>query len=295
VIVPSFTFFATAEAVLALGGVPVFVDVDEYYCLNVDQVAASVTSKTRAVIPVHLFGQPADMGPLLELAQARNVRIIEDNAQAFGSTYRGRKTGGLGDIGCLSFFPSKNLGAYGDGGMVLTNDPAIAERVRMLRMHGWKRKYHPETVGYNSRLDELQAAILRVKLKYVDGWNAARRERAARYDRLFAGTHVIAPGLRPGAEHVFHLYVVEVEARDDVRKALAEKQVASDVYYPVPLHLVEPCIDYGRSPGSLPRSEAASRKALAIPLFPELSDGEQDFVVDAVLNATAAIAASAKR
>lgn len=280
VIVPAYTFFATAEAVLLVGATPVFVDVEpRTYGINVEQVARAVSPRTKAVIAVHLYGHPADMNPLLELARAKGFKVIEDNAQAFGADYEGGKTGAMGDIGCLSFFPSKNLGALGDGGMVVTNDAEIAGKVRMLRTHGWRKKYHPEMVGYNSRLDEMQAAILRVKLPHLDGWNRGRREVALRYNQMLEGAAVQTPIEAPNAHHVYHLYVLEVENRQHVEAGLKERGVPSSVYYPVPLHLTQPCLRFGHHVGDFPVSEAASEHTLAIPFFPEISDEQMERVV----------------
>ena len=283
VIVPTYTFFATAEAVMLVGAAPVFVDIEpETCCLDVRQVAERITAQTKAIIPVHLYGHPADMTPLLELTQAYGVKVIEDNAQAFGAEYGGRKTASLGDVGCLSFFPSKNLGAYGDGGMVVANDGEAAERVRMLRTHGWRKKYYPEVTGYNSRLDELQAAILRVKLRHVDGWNERRRDLARQYTEQLSSLGVGVPYDAPYATHVYHLYVIRVKGRDRVQRYLKEAGIASGVYYPQPLHLTEPCRPLGYEEGGFPVAEQASQETLAIPLYPEMSDEQLHSVVVAL-------------
>lgn len=271
VLVPAYTFFATAEAVSLCGARPVFVDVDpQTYGLDVAQLAARVTSRTRAVVPVHLYGHPADMDPIREFAAARGLKIIEDNAQAIGATYRSRKTGTLGDAGCLSFFPSKNLGAYGDAGMVVTNDAAVAETVCKLRTHGWKRKYYPDTIGTNSRLDELQAAVLRVKLRHLDRWTAARRTIAQQYRELLSCEAIGLPSEAPYARHVYHLFVIRVASREVVRRRLAELGVASGVYYPLPLHRLAP---YRKDvpEGACPEAERAAEETLAIPLYPEMT------------------------
>ena len=290
VIVPTYTFFATAEAVMLVGATPVLVDIEpDTYCLGVQQVAERITARTKAFIPVHLYGHPADMIPLLELAQAHGLRVIEDNAQAFGAEYGGRKTGSLGDAGCLSFFPSKNLGAYGDGGMMVTNDGEVAERVRMLRTHGWRRKYYPEMLGYNSRLDELQAAILRVKLRHLDGWNERRRNLARQYAERLSGLGVGLPHEAPQAKHAYHLYVVRVKDRDRVQQCLNEAGIASAVYYPQPLHLTEPCRPLGYHEGDFPVAELASRETLAIPLYPEMPKEQLHSVVAALERAMATI------
>jgi dTDP-4-amino-4,6-dideoxygalactose transaminase len=289
VITPAYTFFATAGTVLTVGARPVFVDVDPVtYLLNLEQTAARLTPHTKAIIPVHLYGHAVDMDPLLALARAHGVKVIEDNAQAFGATYRGRKTASLGEIGCLSFFPTKNLGAYGDGGMVVTNDPALAERMRMLRTHGWKKKYYPEVLGYNSRLDELQAAILRVKLPHVDAWNARRREIANLYSQRLAALGVVTPVELPGCQHVYHLYIIRVPNRDRVQAALKAAGVASEVYYPQPPHLSEPCRSLGNQPGACPVAEQASQETLALPLYPEMTAAQIEAVISALAEALSA-------
>lgn len=281
VIVPAYSFFATAGAVLLVGARPVFVDiVPDTFCLNISQVEERISSKTRAVIPVHLYGQPASMQPLLDIARRHNVKVVEDNAQAFGAEYHGAKTGSLGDIGCISFFPTKNLGGYGDGGMVVTNVDEFAVKVRMLRAHGWKKKYFPEVLGYNSRLDELQAAILRVKLRYVDSWNFRRRALANLYTERLSSLGLVTPIEQTGCKHVYHLYTVRLTERDRIQRELRDAGIASDVYYPQPLHLTEPCRTLGVQPGDFPVSERASREALSIPLYPEMTEEQLDYVID---------------
>ena len=283
VIIPAYTFFATAGAVMLAGATPVFVDVEpDTYCMDPRQVAGRITPRTRALMPVHLYGHPADMTPLLDLARDRGLKVIEDNAQAFGAEYEGRKTGSLGDVGCLSFFPSKNLGGCGDGGMVVTNDQRVAERVRMLRTHGWKKKYYPETLGYNSRLDELQAAILRVKLRHIDRWNETRRSLAARLGGLLDGSGVGLPSERAGARHVYHLYVLRVRERGRVQEELKARGVPTSVYYPQPPHLAEPVRELGYKPGDFPVAERASEETLALPLYPEMEDWQVEHVAEAV-------------
>ena len=283
VIVPSYTFFATAEAVLQVGARPVFVDIEpDTYCLDVQQVTEHLTAHTKAVIPVHMYGHPAPMGPLLELAGSHGFKVIEDNAQAMGAEYDGKKTGSLGDTGCLSFFPSKNLGAYGDGGMVVTNDTEINERARMLRTHGWRKKNFPEIVGYNSRLDELQAAILRIKLNHLDAWSQRRREVAAQYKKQLSDLGIGVPYEASSVKHVYHLFVVRLRQRDEVLHYLREKGIGSAVYYPHPLHLTQPCQFLGLKEGDLAVTEQMSRETLAIPLYPEMSDQEVQEVVAAL-------------
>ena len=283
VIIPAYTFFATAGTVMSVGATPIFVDIDpQSYQIDVIKIKAAITSKTKAIIPVHLYGHPAEMNPIFEIARENNLRIIEDNAQGFGAEYLDRKTGSLGDIGCLSFFPTKNLGAFGDAGMVVTNDSALAERMRMLRTHGWKKKYYSEEVGYNSRLDALQAAILQVKLAYVDSWNDKRREISHRYTEQLAPLGIVAPVERGWGKHVYHLYIIRSSRRDELQAFLKQKEIASEVYYPLPPHLAMPCRKFGYKEGDFPHAELASQETLALPIYPELTLSQQDEVIAAV-------------
>jgi dTDP-4-amino-4,6-dideoxygalactose transaminase len=292
VIVPSYTFFATAEAVLNVGATPVLVDIDAAtYNVNVDAVEAAISPRTRAVIPVHLFGLPADMTALGRVLAGREIKVIEDNAQAMGATHRGRYTGTFGDAAALSFFPSKNLGAFGDGGMVITHDTATADRLRMLRTHGWRKKYHPEIVAYNSRLDALQAAVLRINLQHVEGWNDARRAAAGRYREYLADLPVSLPVEPDGDRHVYHLYVIRTPHRDEVAAYLSSADIGCGVYYPVPLHRVGPCLPYAPPPETLPAAEAASAETLAIPLFPTISGTQQARVASVLRDALASVGA----
>jgi dTDP-4-amino-4,6-dideoxygalactose transaminase len=222
------------------------------------------------------------MDPILDLARSHGLKVIEDNAQAFGATYRGRKTGSIGDIGCLSFFPTKNLGAYGDGGMVVTSNAALADRIRMLRTHGWKKKYYSEELGYNSRLDALQAAILQAKFAHVDAWNEKRRALARRYTEHFAPLGIQVPVECDWGSHVYHLYNIRSDRRPELQAFLKEKGIASEVYYPLPPHLSTPCRKFGYREGDLPHAERASRETLALPLYPELTLAQQDEVIQAV-------------
>jgi dTDP-4-amino-4,6-dideoxygalactose transaminase len=287
VIAPAFTFFATAEVVILLGARPVLVDIEpETYSLDVAQLERAVGPRTKAIIPVHLFGHPADMDLILDLARRHGLKVVEDNAQAIGAGYKGRKTGSLGDAGCLSFFPSKNLGAYGDGGMIVTNDSLLAQQFRMLRTHGWTEKYYPEQVGYNSRLDELQAAILRVKLRHLDQWNESRRQRAATYTEALAGLGIGLPKEMEYAYDVYHLYVIQVSGRDLMAQELAQAGISTSVYYPYPLHLVPAMESLGYHQGDFPVSEAAAARCLAIPLFPEITREQLEHVVGAVRRIT---------
>ncbi len=291
VIVPAYTFFGTAGAVSQVGAAPVFVDVDPTtYCMDVAELDAKVTRRTKAILPVHLYGHPADMTPILRVARDRNLRVIEDNAQALGAEYRGRMTGALGDAGCLSFFPSKTLGGYGDGGMVVTDSAVVADTVRKLRTHGWRTKYYPEAFGWNSRLDELQAAVLRVKLRHLDAWTRRRRAIAQRYRALLAAYDVGLPGEAPYAKHVYHLYTLRVKARTIVQEHLKSLGIASGIYYPLPPHQAEPYRRLGYSPEAFPEAQRAARETLAIPLYPEMTEGQIEAVASAVSEASAAVA-----
>jgi len=270
--------------VMTVGAKPVFVDINpETYLIDTQQIENAVTPRTKAILPVHLYGQPADMDEIHAIAARHGLKVIEDNAQAFGATYKEKRTGTLGDMGCLSFFPSKNLGAYGDGGMVTTDDDALAEQVTMLRTHGWKKKYFPEVLGYNSRLDELQAAILRVKLKHVDEWNARRQEIADIYTHRSIESGVTPPMAAADCTHVYHLYIIRAKKRDALKESLQEQGIASEIYYPQPIHLAEPCRASGWQEGSLPVSEQASRETLALPLYPEMTGEQISEVVTAVI------------
>ena len=286
VIVPAYTFFATAEAVAQAGATPVFADIHPgSYGIDPSRLEAHITPRTRAIIPVHLYGCPADLGPVLRLAAHHGLKVIEDNAQAFGAEYSGpehglQKTGPLGDAGCLSFFPTKNLGGYGDGGMVVTNDPAVAGQVRKLRNHGGLEKHAPEMIGWNSRLDELQAAVLLVKLRHVDSWNARRRSIADTYRELLNGLPVETPRDPSYGKHIYHLYVVRLGDRDRVKAHLDSLGIASAVYYPVPLHRTTP---YRGIPlVTLPEAERAARETLALPMFPEMTEEQIRAVAGAI-------------
>jgi dTDP-4-amino-4,6-dideoxygalactose transaminase len=270
-------------AIELAGARPVFVDV-EAETLNMDPtlLESRITPRTRAILPVHLYGQPADLDPILEIASRHGLAVVEDAAQAHGALYKRRRVGALGHIGIFSFYPTKNLGAYGDGGMVVTNDPALAERVRLLRQYGWEKQYTSTLRGVNSRLDELQAAILRVKLRHLDEWNARRREIAARYDELLAGSGVVTPVEQPYAHHVYHLYVIRTPQRDALRACLREAGVGTSIHYPLPTHLQEAYRDLGLGPGSLPLTEQAADEVLSLPMFPELTEEEQEVIGQAV-------------
>jgi dTDP-4-amino-4,6-dideoxygalactose transaminase len=287
VITTPFTFVATADTITLLKAVPVFVDIDPA-TFNIDPalIEAKITSRTKAIMPVHLYGQAADMDPINEIARQRNLVVIEDNAQAIGATYRGKKTGSIGDVGCLSFFPSKNLGGYGDGGMVVTSDEKMAERIRVLRGHGAKKKYFSEEQGYNSRLDAIQAAILRVKLTHLDQWVAGRRANARRYTALLADVKGVTPP--PEADygtHAYHQYTIRVAQRDAVQGFLKEQGIGTMIYYPTPLHLQPMFAICGYKARDLPHSESAAREVLSLPMYPELTEEQIHHVVQALSSA----------
>ncbi|HWQ12468.1 MAG TPA: DegT/DnrJ/EryC1/StrS family aminotransferase [Roseiflexaceae bacterium] len=285
VITTPYTFFATAGSIWRLGARPVFVDIDPLtYNIDPAQIAARVTPRTRAIMPVHLYGQMADMDPIMEVAARHDLVVIEDAAQAIGAEYKGRRAGSIGHMGCFSFFPSKNLGGFGDGGMVTTNDAALAERLALLRGHGAKPKYYHKEVGGNFRLDALQAAVLRVKLKHLDGWSARRQRNAALYRHMFAeaGAAVGLPAEAPGRRHIYNQFVIRTARRDAVMAALRECQIGHEIYYPVPLHLQECFAALGHRPGDMPESERAANETLALPIYPELTEGMLAAVVAAV-------------
>ncbi|MGC5324921.1 DegT/DnrJ/EryC1/StrS family aminotransferase [Brevibacillus sp. SYSU BS000544] len=281
VITTPFTFFATAEAISHLGATPVFVDVNEKtYNLDVEQVEKAITSRTKAIIPVHLFGQSVDMDELLAVANRHNIKIVEDVAQGFGGDYKGKKLGTLGDVGCFSFFPSKNLGAYGDGGLLVTNDDHIAQVSSMLRSHGSKKKYYNELVGYNSRLDEIQGAILRVKLPHIDQWNDGRRKVAQVYRELLSNIPgIVLPYETDDRKHVYHQYTIRVLGgkRDEVQQKLAEMGINTMIYYPVPVHRLPV---YESQQVSMPISEKLASEVLSLPIWPTMEREKQESVAD---------------
>jgi len=284
VITTPFTFVATAEAVSRVGAKPVFVDIEPLtYNIDPAKIEKAITQKTKALLPVHLFGNPCDMDSILKIAGKYKLKVIEDTAQAIGALYKGRKVGSFGDAGCLSFFPSKNLGAFGDGGMVVTNDKPLAERIRLLRVHGTTSKYRYSIIGFNSRLDNLQAAILSIKLTKLEEWNEKRRQVAKRYDEALKNT-VTIPRVQKDGKHVYHLYVIRVDEkkRDGFVSYLNENGVEARVYYSLPLHLQECYKDLGYKKGDFPEAEKAGRETLALPLFPELGEKDQDYVVEKV-------------
>lgn len=290
VITTPFTFFATCSAITRLGARPVFVDIDPLtYNIDPDAVARAITPRTKAIIPVHLYGQCADMGALLQIAESHQIPIVEDAAQAIGAEDAGRRAGSLGMIGCFSFYPTKNLGGVGDGGMLTTNDPFLTERLKTLRVHGGLVEYRHAEIGINSRLDELQAAALRVKLKYLDGWSNQRRVNAQRYDELFRerGSEfpIVTPFVREEARHIFHQYVLRVpNYRNDLVKHLAENGIGTGIYYPIPLHLQQCFAFLGYREGDCPEAEQAAKEVLALPIYPGLTESQQCHVVDSLVS-----------
>ena len=287
VVTTPYTFFATASSIARLGARPVFVDI-EPHTFNIDptRVERAVTSRTRAIMPVHLFGQCASLDALVEVSTRRGIPIVEDAAQAIGAEDQRRRAGSMGIIGCFSFYPTKNLGGAGDGGMIVTGDVELAERLRILRVHGSQSKYHHAMLGINSRLDEMQAAVLRVKLSHLDQWSAAREQKAKRYARLFAEAGLIdriaLPYVRSNVRHIFNQYVVRVPQRDKLVEHLKQSGVGTEIYYPVPLHLQD-CFRYlGYSKGDFPAAEQAARDSVALPIYAELSAEQQHYVVDQI-------------
>jgi len=284
VLLPAFTFVATSSAVSALGAKPAFADTrPETYNLDASELARRVTPRTRAIIVVHLYGLAADMDPIVSFAKSHKLPLIEDNAQAIGSAYKGRRTGSFGDAACLSFYPTKNLGAYGDAGMVVSNSAEIAARIRTLRNHGQTAKYLSSEPGWNSRLDEIQAAVLRVKLRHLSDWQHARRSNAAEYTRLLQQVPGVMPPFEPqGFEHVYHQYTIRSEQRDALQQHLAARKIGSTVYYPHPLHLQHLYAHLGHKAGDFPHAERAAQEVLSLPMYPELRKDQIARVVEAI-------------
>jgi len=288
VITTPYSFFATVGSIVRLGAKPVFVDINPI-TFNIDpkQIDSTITSRTRAIIPVHLFGQMADMDPLMELAQKHGLYVIEDAAQAIGAEYKGRRAGSIGHLGCFSFFPSKNLGAFGDGGMVTTNDDELAEHVTLLRNHGAQPKYHHHFVGGNFRLDALQAAVLRVKLNYLDQWTAARQRNASKYYGLFGQvdlneSFVRLPSDAGYGRHIYNQFVIRSKNRDELKSFLQSNNIGSAIYYPFPLHVQKCFKDLGFKWGDFPASELAAEESLALPIYPELTQKMQEQIVHTI-------------
>jgi dTDP-4-amino-4,6-dideoxygalactose transaminase len=284
VILPAFTFVATGSAVSALGAKPVLADIrPETYNVDPAEFERRVTSRTRAIVVVHLYGLPVDMDPILAFAKSRKLPVIEDNAQAIGASYKGVRTGALGDAACFSFYPTKNLGAYGDAGLITTNSAELAARIRTLRNHGQTGKYLSSEPGWNSRLDEIQAAILRVKLRHLSNWQRARQENAAEYTRLLNQVPGVMPPIVPeGFEHVFHQYTIRIERRDALQQFLSKRKIGSTVYYPHPLHLQPLYASLGHKAGDFPHAERAAQEVLSLPMYPELRKEQIARVVEAI-------------
>lgn len=282
-IIPTFSFFATAGVVHNLGAKPVFVDINPETCnLDPELIEEKISKKTKVIMPVHLFGQTCDMDPILDLAKKYNLKVVEDAAQALGAEYKNKKAGSLGDLGCFSFFPSKNLGGMGDGGMVVSNNPELAEKVKLLRTHGAKQKYYHDIVGYNSRLDTLQAAVLNVKLKHLDSWSKKRQEHAQIYNKNLKGMEVTLPKAESFNNHIYNQYTIAVQNRDELKEFLKQEGIGCEVYYPVPLHLQE-CFKYlGYKKGSCSVAEKRALEVISIPVFPELTEAEQNYVISAI-------------
>lgn len=288
VITAANTYMATALAIMAAGATPVLVDIDaRTYNMDPQSLAAAVTSRTRAVMPVHLYGQPADMGAILDVTVRHNLLVIEDAAQAHGARYRGQPVGLSGQAAAFSFYPGKNLGAYGDGGLVATNDSTIAQKIRQFRNYGQSVKYQHVVEGTNSRLDTLQAAVLRVKLRRLEQWNELRRGHAAAYGRKLAGLPLVPPHVLEETQPVFHLYVVQVENRESVQAALSRQEVQTGIHYPIPIHLQKAAARLGYREGQFPVTEAAAKRILSLPMFPELTEEQLNFVTDCLRDALA--------
>lgn len=286
VITTPFTFFATVESILYTGATPVFVDIEpDTFNINPALIESKVTEKTKAILPVHLYGHPADMNKIMEIARKYNLMVIEDCAQAFGANIKGKPVGSFGIAGAFSFYPSKNLGAYGDGGMVITDDQGLAERVRQLRNHGSSAQYVHDIIGFNSRLDEIQAAILLIKFKRIGQYNELRRKKAHLYNEHLKDCEVNPPAERPGYYHVYHQYTIRSPKRDELQKTLKDRGISSVVYYPVPLHLQKALSFLGYREGSLPEAERASKEVLSLPIYPELEDSVIERIAYIIRNA----------
>lgn len=285
VITTPFTFFATVGCIVRAGAKPVFADIDpKTYNIDPAQLEHAVSEKTKAILPVHLFGQMVDMDPIIDIASKHNLAVIEDAAQSITSTYKGRKAGSIGTVGCFSFFPSKNLGGAGDGGMIVTNNEQLHERIKIMRNHGSNPKYYHRFVGGNFRLDPIQAAVLLVKLEHLDGWSEARRRNAAFYNKKFANTVVETPCMHPDCASIYNQYVIRVPRRDELIAWLREKGIGCEIYYPHPMHLQECFKSLGYKEGDFPHAERAAKEVLALPVYPELTDDMKDFVAETILS-----------
>jgi dTDP-4-amino-4,6-dideoxygalactose transaminase len=289
VIAPAMTFIATVAPIQYIGARPVLVDIDpQTYTIDVSKLEAAITPKTKAIMPVHLYGQAADLDPILEIAKRHDLLVIEDAAQAHGGEYRGRRVGGFGQMGCFSFYPGKNLGAYGEGGIVTTNDAELARTIRMLRDWGQEKKYQHVLKGYNYRMEGIQGAVLRVKLRHLEAWTEARRANARRYDELLAGAAVTTPAVRDDVRHVYHIYAIRTPQRDALQVALAEREIQSGKHYPDPIHLISAYSDLGHKAGDFPVAEQLGREELSLPMFAELTHDQVRTVAEAVRSQVAA-------
>ena len=283
VITTPFTFIATVSAIDYTGATPVFVDIDPVsFTIDPTKIEAAITPRTKAILPVHLYGQPADMDPIIEIAKRHGLVVIEDAAQAHGAEYKGRRVGSIGDLGCFSFYPGKNLGAYGEGGAVTTNNPEFARTIRMLRDWGAERRYYHDLKGYNYRLEGVQGAVLKVKMKYIEGWTEARRTVAARYDVALADSGIPTPHAAPDRRHVYHIYAIRDAQRDALQTYLQNQGVSTGIHYPIPVHLQGAFAELGHKDGDFPHSEAAAREVLSLPMYPELPPDQQEIVIAAL-------------
>jgi dTDP-4-amino-4,6-dideoxygalactose transaminase len=293
VITVAHTFFASTEAIVMAGATPVYVDIDpRTYLIDIDQIEARISSRTRAIMPVHLYGHMADMDAIMDIAARHDLVVIEDAAQAQGAEYKGRHAGSIGQLGCFSFYYSKNLGAYGESGAVLTSDPDLARRLRLLRDHGSEQRYHHAEYGFNSRMDEIQAAVLRIKLRHLDTWNAQRRAHAATYDRLLATADVGLPVTAADRSHIYYVYVIRSAERDALQHRLADRDIGTGVHFPIPIHLQPATRDLGYRAGDLPNTEQAAKEVLSIPMYAELSRDQQEWVASGVKSLPAYVTTS---
>jgi len=283
VITTPFTFVATAEVIGLLGAKPVYVDIDpRTFNIDTHLIERAITPRTRAIIPVHLYGQPAEMDAIIDISRRHGIKVIEDCAQALGASYKGKKVCTFGDVGCISFFPSKNLGAFGDAGMVVSNDKECAARMRIIAAHGSRVRYYHEVLGINSRLDTIQAAILGVKYAYLDQWNAARKKAAERYTAMLQGTPVVPPYVLPHVDHIFHQYTLRVPRRDELAAYLKQREIPHAIYYPVPLHLQQAFAMAGNKKGDFPATESATAEVLSLPMHTELTDEQLTYITDSI-------------
>ena len=284
VITTPYTFFATASAIVRVGAKPVFIDIEpDTYLMDVTKIEAAITPNTKAIMPVHLFGQCVDMDPLMEIAKKKNLKVVEDACQAISAEYKGKQAGSIGDIGCFSFFPSKNLGCFGDGGLMTTNSDELSNRLKGLRVHGGTQQYHHQEVGINGRLDALQAAVISVKLPYLSDWSKSRRENAEKYNKLFEGNAKIeTPTTKDGNYHIFNQYILNVDNRDELKAHLMENEIGCSIYYPISLHEQKCFAFLGYKKGDFPNSEAACNRTIALPIFPELPEESLEFVAKTI-------------